>query len=358
MHIADCHLGKKQYGLDERLDDFGKAFDWVCEEAIREGVHFILCSGDLFDTRNINAYVLEQAVKSLNKLIPHNIMFFVSVGNHDRTYYRDKMGWLEYLCDEGFVRYVKEDSPYRYMGCDITSLGYTNKIPEKYSDSVTPPKEVFENFQIIMLHAGLEGIVPNMGGCISKNDLNILRDHCDYLALGHIHEPYELEGWVFNPGSLERWNISESEWDGGYYLVDVETPTREFKTKHVPSPKRPMHRINISQSNEVEKFDFPDNSIVEITLVGEQKEKPDVEFTRGVFLKKHPCTFYVKVVDKTTRPSSLSSEPSKKDRTLLEREAIDSLTNDSKLTELVLSAKSMIDEEPEEILKVIGDECS
>jgi DNA repair exonuclease SbcCD nuclease subunit len=44
----------------------------------------------------------------------------------------------------------------------------------------------------------------------------------DYLALGHIHKNYELEGWIFNPGSIEANSMEESSFARGVYLVDIQ----------------------------------------------------------------------------------------------------------------------------------------
>ncbi|MEM8603500.1 MAG: DNA double-strand break repair protein Mre11, partial [Cyanobacteria bacterium P01_H01_bin.121] len=46
-------------------------------------------------------------------------------------------------------------------------------------------------------------------------------------ALGHIHKNYELEGWIFNPGSLEANSIAESreQIQRGAYLVELDQGT-------------------------------------------------------------------------------------------------------------------------------------
>ncbi len=93
-----------------------------------------------------------------------------------------------------------------------------------------------------------------------------LREHVDYVALGHFHKPFVLEDWIHNPGSPEACSISEAAWTPrGYLMVDVDTgrlfqngkhhnaergnPPRRcfrqysFKTDHVTSPADLMTQL-------------------------------------------------------------------------------------------------------------------
>ena len=58
LHIADCHLGYRQYNLAERYNDFGRAFHRMIDIAIAEKVDFVLLAGDLFHKRAIDALTL------------------------------------------------------------------------------------------------------------------------------------------------------------------------------------------------------------------------------------------------------------------------------------------------------------
>ena len=50
MHLADLHLGKRQYNIEERYNDYFRAFKWILSEAIQQNLDFILVSGDLIDS--------------------------------------------------------------------------------------------------------------------------------------------------------------------------------------------------------------------------------------------------------------------------------------------------------------------
>ena len=48
-HLADTHLGYRQFGLLEREKDFYEVFDKIIDKIIEEKVDFVIHSGDLFD---------------------------------------------------------------------------------------------------------------------------------------------------------------------------------------------------------------------------------------------------------------------------------------------------------------------
>ena len=49
IHMADTHLGYRQYGLSERENDFFEVFDQAIEEVVHERPEFVIHSGDLFE---------------------------------------------------------------------------------------------------------------------------------------------------------------------------------------------------------------------------------------------------------------------------------------------------------------------
>jgi DNA repair exonuclease SbcCD nuclease subunit len=102
-------------------------------------------------------------------------------------------------------------------------------------------------FTILMAHAGLEGQLAHYSGALTHNDLAPLQGRIDYLALGHIHKPYDVEGWIYNPGSPETWNIQETAWPHrGCYLVDIQPGSDpSHQAQLLPTPRRPFHRSRL-----------------------------------------------------------------------------------------------------------------
>src|SRR5579885_2145615 len=81
IHIADTHLGYEQYGVRERFNDFSRAF-W-----------------DIID----DALTLIHAIEGLKKLKERGIPVVAIEGNHDRSYYRDGISWLQFLCHQQYL---------------------------------------------------------------------------------------------------------------------------------------------------------------------------------------------------------------------------------------------------------------
>jgi DNA repair exonuclease SbcCD nuclease subunit len=83
-------------------------------------------------------------------------------------------------------------------------------------------------YRLLMMHTGVDGIVPRVQGLPTMAQFQPLRANVDYLALGHVHKPYEFDGWMYNPGSTETCGAEESQWeDRGYYYVEIDTDNPE-----------------------------------------------------------------------------------------------------------------------------------
>jgi DNA repair exonuclease SbcCD nuclease subunit len=101
-------------------------------------------------------------------------------------------------------------------------------------------------FTILMMHAGLEGEMRHVTGELTQTELNSLREHIDYLALGHFHKPFDRQDWIFNPGSLETCGMDERRWKGGSYYATVDVDNDPMLTyRHMKSARRPFHRLSI-----------------------------------------------------------------------------------------------------------------
>ncbi len=260
LHTSDFHLGYAQYGLIERFRDYAQAFQSVIKYAIDHKVEFILISGDLFHKRNINAPTYEQAYKVLSELkekSPSTKVYAIE-GNHDLAFHQDGKSWLEILNSQGLLRLIrlKEANGVKLMG-DFVELNDFRIFGVKYlgasTASVIPQiadeiKKINaangEKFTILMMHFGIEGQVKQeAGGEIPYNSLVPLKETVDYLALGHYHTHYEVDGWVFNPGSVEMMSLNEYDMPKGFYHV------RDNGAKLISLITRPVRRIRLDMSD-------------------------------------------------------------------------------------------------------------
>lgn len=293
IHLADVHLGYEQYGSKERFNDFAKAFFNVLESAIEQKADFVVIAGDLFNKRAIDALTLTQAFEGLQHLKRANIPAIAIEGNHDRSYYRDGMSWLQYLSWQEMLcllNPVVRDgmpalvpwNPKTQRGAYVDLIGgrlrvyglpwygaSTAKIVENFASVLSNARHIEEQdgieYRLLLMHTGVEGIVPQLHGLPTRTQLEPLHGLVDYLALGHVHKPYELDDWIYNPGSTETWSAEESAWERGYYVVDVATGSDQtgaangahplkHTARHLINQRRPFYRFQFS----VEGLDTPE----------------------------------------------------------------------------------------------------
>lgn len=268
LHFGDIHLGYAQYNSLERKKDFVISFRNLLEKYSKE-VDFILISGDLFDKQNIDARTMNHAIYALEDLKKEKIPVIAIEGNHDRSTLRsaeeEEISWLECLSGLGYIKLLK---PYFDKGklclekwnevnkrgsyIDINNVRiigsrwYGASIDKMLPHYVNAIKELPSlTYQILLLHTGIKEYIPENYGGIAYNLLEPLKEHINYIALGHIHFNYEVNNWIYNPGSTESCSIDEyfDIRGKGCYLVEINGNTHTVT--HIKSRMRKFFRIEI-----------------------------------------------------------------------------------------------------------------
>jgi DNA repair protein SbcD/Mre11 len=272
VHTADNHLGFEQYGYKERFNDFARAFLAVVDDAIARQADFFVIAGDLFNKRAIDALTLIQAQEALQRLHAAGIPAIAIEGNHDRSYYRDGISWLQFLCWQGLLHLlnptVRDGAPalepwdqqamrgafvdlkggaLRVYGLPWYGAG-TARVMEQLARELAAARAEEDaagvQYRVLLLHTGVEGQLPQLHGLPTRAQFEPLRGLVDYVALGHVHKPYAIDDWLFNPGSTETWGAEESAWERGYYYVEVDTDAApRHHAQHLVNPRRPFHRL-------------------------------------------------------------------------------------------------------------------
>ncbi len=256
IHIADTHLGFRQYNLNERFRDFNRAFKRILDIGIQNKVDFVLLAGDVFeDSRvapdsitavfKILSMFHEQAVQVLKRDIP----IICIEGNHDQQgYSKNLRSWIQFLDELGLLILLREN--YDNQDKNLSFPMYDSKthkggmirigdaciygmqsygsITSKFFPKILEliPEDP-TTFQILMMHFGIEGQIQEKFGVKLSSELKDLHQKVDYLALGHFHKYFELppsNPWIFNPGSLETTDfdqIYKKGYDHGAILVEV-----------------------------------------------------------------------------------------------------------------------------------------
>lgn len=284
-HIADTHLGHRQYGLKQREDDMVSTTHAAFQEMIEErGTDAIVLPGDLFHSRNLRPKDLHRTERELGRL-PDDVPVLVSRGNHDENLTPREVTWLNYLHQRGQIVFLKAEladtETARFEPYDPDEPGDHAGFYDIESERLAGPVRVFglqwrgaktgtalqqvangiqatnqeygePAFTVLLAHFGIEDEVPSLGGTVTHAELRDLKGVVDYVALGHIHKRYEAAGWLYNPGAPEAHNTREGReaWDHGYYSITLTATgsgagadSVETEISHHPTKRRPYYRV-------------------------------------------------------------------------------------------------------------------
>ncbi|AEA12254.1 exonuclease sbcD, putative [Thermoproteus uzoniensis 768-20] len=316
-HISDAHLGRQQYHLPEREEDYFQAF----AEALRlaKGADAVVVTGDLLDTRRPSTRTL---LRLLDILGETGLALYVVGGNHDYSHLRpdetplrilDKVGAARLLCfqeaDLGGV--------WLYGAC-ATPRSKADEYRERIL-SARPGS-------VLAIHQAIEGVkarYPSAADEYTMPSRAFSGVKAVHIAAGHVHDHgvRHLVGALW-AGSLEIWDSAEFEtWDWrkgkwelyqeaapkGFYIIDVAGRAASAK-EVLLRPRRRMVKLRVFLDEEREaeaafeeaaaRFDAP-GAVVKVELYGDVRG--DLRPSR------HAAAFsralYVDVVDRTRKPS-------------------------------------------------------
>ncbi len=268
LHFADAHIDMANYGrhdpetgLPVRVMDFLKSLDTIAETAIAEKVDAVLFAGDAYKDRNPAPTFQREWGTRIMRLARAGIPVLLLVGNHDlspalgRAHALDAFQTLHvpgvYVVDRpAFLKPADLGGlPLQVIALPWVSrsgmLAYLDLRPEDSSEVYSLLegklqalidawlKERDPSLPLILTaHASVEG--ASYGGertVMIGHDLtlsgSLVRNPAfDYVALGHIHKPQNLnEGAqppVIYPGSIERVDFGEAREDKFFVLAEVE----------------------------------------------------------------------------------------------------------------------------------------
>ncbi len=397
IHCADLHIGTNRNNNIDRKQDFSDSFLDLAGYAIKNKVNFIVISGDFFDKKQIDPDSLQGAMSALRLLREEKIDVLVIEGNHDASIYTDENSWLSFLSKNNYLKLLqtkfvngepileewdegaRKGSYVDYGHTRIFGVGYLGASTKKKIELIEP-KIVKNKFNIMLLHASVNAMLHLDLGGVKKEDLSILKNKVDYLALGHIHQKQEMDGWIFNPGSLENWRFEESAHPHGFFHVTLESgKVKEIIFKE--SKKRSVYlwKIDISGCRDC-------NAIYKKVLDYSEKNKPLVADEKPViiinlfgkvdfstiqidneFIKKEINTRFKPLICEIKDGSNVLMQDGKvvilPNKSEIEREEIEKMIelypeyrkNKSKFTDLILAfkAKALLDFKEEDLIDLI-----
>lgn len=252
IHCADLHLGRQQFSLPQRWEDFMLSFSHITDACLEEKADFMLISGDLFHERTINAATLYRTCAILEKLKSAGIPVFAIEGNHDKALYTDGKSWMQYLNDMGYLHLLKPSfvqnqpvlSPYDgktgciadCCGVRIIGLGYLGASTKERLSQIAQALPPAQQPAILLLHAAVDKLLGQDLAGVGRSAFDAFAGKVDYVALGHIHSRQETGGFLFNPGAPESVHLDEGPYEKGFYCVEYENG--RFTPRFFPSLRR------------------------------------------------------------------------------------------------------------------------
>jgi DNA repair exonuclease SbcCD nuclease subunit len=250
IHASDLHLGSHQYRNEERTNDFIDALKQILDLAKVHKVDFILLGGDVFNALEMLPGKLMEIISIFKQFkvdVNNQIKIIAIEGNHDirkhsfgvRFKHRGQ-SWLKLLAslnllilldidlDASFQQRFRDynfQTQYggriRIKDAIIYGTRYLGETPKEELVKIMESIEKDDGlFHILLQHFGIEGKMENVPGLPYK-DLKLLKEHIDYLALGHFHLQFSIDDWVFNPGSSEAACTSDFFFKRTVFLVKV-----------------------------------------------------------------------------------------------------------------------------------------
>lgn len=268
LHFADAHIDMANYGrhdaetgLPVRVMDFLKSLDAIVDAAIAEKVDLVLFAGDTYKDRNPAPTFQREWGRRIIKLSKAGIPTLLLVGNHDlspslgRAHALEEYNTLEVphvkvLAEPSFLGpddlwglplqvislpWITRSQMMAFLDIQTEDVGDIYKMLEQrlidlvdgYLDNADPKLPV-----LLAAHASVQGAMfGSERSVMLGNDLvlssSFVKDNrLDYVALGHIHKPQNLnEGLhppVVYPGSIERIDFGEAHDDKFYVMVELE----------------------------------------------------------------------------------------------------------------------------------------
>ncbi len=230
-HLADTHLGYKQYNLEEREKDIYDALEEIGDRILEEHADIVVHSGDLFDSPRPTPQAYFAFKKFLKKL-DGKVKFFAVLGDHDRPKSR---GVAPHVLFDDRVQVLgvggnAEHQSVSVGGQDVLVAGLSS-LSRAYRVVLVEELKKLSALQlggkvgVLVLHEGIDKFFP-FG---SELSLDEVPRNFSYVAMGHLHARIKAsfgEGELAYPGSSEI--IRKDEISGwrklgkGFYIVDLE----------------------------------------------------------------------------------------------------------------------------------------
>lgn len=321
LHTADWHIGKKLHKVDLH-QDFTLFIDWLCEVIQRENIDVLLVSGDIFDFSNPSSESRTLYYQTLMKLKKFNLKIILTGGNHDSPNVLDApkellnqldihvvgsmpenpedclipilknneveivVAAIPYLRSQDLKKQYKAEDYDSKIEAIQHSIAYHFQETAKTAKTKFPDKPLLGMGHLFAVGADLSDSerdiqIGNLAGLEAKHFGNLY----DYIALGHIHKPQQLNAKtpIFYSGSPIPLSFSERKNDKRILVIDTET---DFEPQSLTVPKFRNLKLIKGNLNDIRtKLEQVENSEELDTLIEIQMQDIDFSATKNAELE-------------------------------------------------------------------------
>ena len=267
LHFADAHIDMANYGrhdpetgLPLRVLDFLKSLDTIIAAAITEKVDLVIFAGDAYRDRAPAPTFQREWGKRIIRLSKAGIRTLLLVGNHDLSPALGRANAIQEF-DTLEIPHVTVLAKPQFLSAEALGLPVQviaipwvarSGLVAATDASPADSSEIFTNIEerltglvngwleqadvslptILTAHASVQGAKYGSERTVMLGaDLvlpgSLVRDaRLDYVALGHIHKPQDLNENahppVIYPGSIERVDFGEAGDDKFFIIAEVE----------------------------------------------------------------------------------------------------------------------------------------
>jgi DNA repair protein SbcD/Mre11 len=268
LHFADAHIDMANYGrhdpesgLPLRVLDFLKSLDTIVNAAIAEKVDLVIFAGDAYKDRSPSPTFQREWGRRIIRLSQAKIPTLLLVGNHDISPAIGRAHAIQEF-DTLHVPYVRVLSKPEFLKpadlwdlpIQIISIPWIARsgLMAAMDTNRVSTEEIFSNIEaritdlvedwlndadpdlpvVLTAHASVEGAtfgserMVMLGGDVVLPRKLVKDERLDYVALGHIHKPQDLnkDGHhpVIYPGSIERVDFGEARDDRFFIVADIQ----------------------------------------------------------------------------------------------------------------------------------------
>jgi len=317
VHLADTHLGYKQYNLEEREKDIYDVLEEIGDKILEEHADIVIHSGDLFDSPRptTQAYY---AFKKFLKRLDGKVEFFAVLGDHDKPKARGMPPHK--LFDDQIqtlgVAGVSEHQQISVDGKKVLIVGISH-LSRTYRPVLVEELKKLENLKtqvdcsVLALHEAIDKFFPFEEAC--EISLTELPKNFRYYAMGHLHSRIKAsygQGELTYSGSTEIMRSDEiGSWKKlgkGFFIVDIENEkvnVAEVNLERI----RPQIEVKLSYvhlRDELEEFvkkigDSEKLPVVHVRVEGKEIDRQGVHQLLSDVLTGKVLTFRQVIVEES-----------------------------------------------------------